>query len=187
MAAYPKAQYNIARAPRSAGQDGFILLGILLVAVGLLALAFPLVAALSVNLVAGIALMAGGFATLAHAFRARRWRGFTLQTVLGLLYLVGGVIVILDPFAGLIALTALLGGVFAADGAARVMLALRIRPDRAWGLFLASGLLSLLLGVLVLAGLPGGWSVAFLGVIVGINMILTGASFLCCTGGRRGV
>jgi uncharacterized membrane protein HdeD (DUF308 family) len=186
MAAYPKAQYNIARAPRSAGQSGFIILGALLVVVGLLALAFPLLAALSVNIVAGITLMAGGVATLVHAFRARRWRGFTLQIVLGLLYLAGGLIVILDPFAGLLALTVLLGAVFAADGAARVMLALRIRPDRAWGLFLASGLLSLLLGVLVLGGLPSGWSIAFLGVVVGINMILTGVSFLCCTGGRRG-
>lgn len=187
MAAYPKAQYNIARARPAAGQTGFILLGISLVVVGFLSLAFPLLAALSVNIVAGVTLLAGGIATLAHAFRVRRWRGFGLQTALGLLYLVAGVIVLADPFAGMLALTALLGAFFTADGAARVVLALRIRPDRAWGLFLGSGLLSLLLGVLVLAGLPGGWSIAVLGIVVGFNMILTGLSFLVCTGGRRGV
>jgi uncharacterized membrane protein HdeD (DUF308 family) len=186
MAAYPKAQYNIARQNRTAARGGFIILGALLVVVGLVSLAFPLLAALSANIVAGVTLMAGGIATLVHVIRARRWRGFALQLALGLLYLGGGLIFILNPFAGLIALTLMLGAFFAADGAARVLIALRIRPDRAWGLFLASGLLSLLLGVLVLLGLPGGWSIAVLGIVVGLNMILTGVSFLCCTGGRHG-
>ena len=75
-----------------------------------------------------------------------------------------------------------MGAFFAADGIARVLLARRIRPQRGWGLFLASGLLSLLFGVLVLLGLPGGWSVAVLGVVIGINMVLTGVSFLSCSG-----
>lgn len=186
MAAYPKAQYNIARQNRTAARGGFIILGALLVMVGMVSLAFPLLAALSANVVAGVTLMAGGIATLVHALRARRWRGFALQLALGLLYLSGGLLVILNPFAGLIALTVVLGAFFAADGVARVMMALRIRPDRSWSLFLVSGLLSLLLGVLVLLGLPGGWSIAVVGIVVGLNIILTGISFLCCTGGRHG-
>ncbi len=181
MASYPRAQY--AANPRPAiGRGGFIALGILLVLVGAIALLFPLLAAWSINLIAGVSLLAGGILTLVHAFRVRAWRGFALQALLGLLYVGAGLIFVLNPFAGLIALTVMLGAFFAADGVARIMLALRIRPQRAWWLFVVSGLLSLVLGVLVLLGLPSGWSVAFLGIVVGVNMIFTGVGFLCCTG-----
>jgi uncharacterized membrane protein HdeD (DUF308 family) len=182
MAAYPKAQYKSVGARPAVRRGGFAVLGGLLIAVGLFALVFPLVAALSINLVAGLALMAGGLVTLFHAPRLRGWRGVVWQMLLGALYLGAGLIVLANPFAGLFALTVMLGAFFAADGAGRVLLARRIRPQRGWGMFLASGLLSLLLGVLVLLGLPGGWSVAVLGLVIGINMVLIGASFLACAG-----
>lgn len=191
MAAYPKAQYNAARGRPAIGRGGFIALGAALVVVGILSIAFPLVAALSFNLLVGVTLMTGGIFTLVHAFRVRRWQGFALQALLGLIYLGGGIIFIANPFAGLIALTLTLGAFFAADGVARILLALQIRPEQGWWLFLISGALSLVLGVMVLLGLPSGWSVAFLGLVLGINMILTGIAFLTCTGtiapGRRKV
>lgn len=182
MAAYPRAQYKSVGARPAARRGGFVVLGVALILVGVFSLLFPLIAAFSLNLVVGVTLATGGIVTVAQAFRMRRWRGFAVQLLLGLLYVAGGAIFILNPFAGLIALTVMLGAFFAADGAARVMLALRVRPAPAWWLFLLSGGLSLLLGVLVLLGLPGGWSIAFLGIMVGINVILTGISFLCCNG-----
>ncbi len=166
------------------GRGGFIALGILLILVGTISLIFPLVAALSLNLVVGVTLLVGGILTLIHAARLRGWSGFALQVLLGLLYLGGGLFFIANPFAGLIALSVMLGAFFATDGTARIMLGFRIRPQAGWGLFLASGLLSLLLGMLVLIGLPSGWSVALLGILVGVNMVLTGFSFVCCTGTR---
>lgn len=182
MAAYPKAQYAASRERPAAGRGGFIALGILLVLVGTISLLFPLLAAFSLNLVAGVTLLTGGILTLVHAFRLRGWRGFALQLLLGLLYIGGGIIFILNPFAGLLALTVMLGAFFAADGTARMMLGLRIRPQSGWWLFVLTGLLSLVLGLAVVLGLPSGWSVAFLGIVVGVNMIVTGVSFLCCTG-----
>lgn len=169
-------------ATRAIGRGGFIVLGSLLIAVGALSLLFPLIAAYSFNLVVGATLFAGGILTLIHAFRLRGWGGFAVQVLLGLLYVGGGIIFILNPFAGLITLSIMLGAFFTADGVARILLAIRVRPQRAWWLFLITGLLSVVLGVLVLLGLPSGWSVAFLGIVVGVNMILTGFSFVCCTG-----
>ncbi|WP_066532567.1 DUF308 domain-containing protein [Erythrobacter sp. CCH5-A1] len=182
MAAYPKAQYKSTGARPSVRRGGFVVLGAVLVVVGVLSLAFPLLAALSFNLVVGLTLLAGGIAALVHAFRVHGWQGRAVQIMLGVLYLLGGLVFLANPFAGLLALTLALGAFFAADGIARMLMAAQIRPQRGWGLFLVSGLLSLLLGALVLLGLPGGWSLAVLGLVVGLNMILTGAAFLCCTG-----
>lgn len=182
MAAYPKAQYKRFGARTPVRRGGFMVLGTVLVVVGVLSLAFPLLAALSVNLVVGLTLLTGGVAALLHAFRVHGWQGRAVQIALGLLYLLGGLMFIANPFAGLLALTLSLGVFFAADGIARMLMAAQIRPLRSWGLFLVSGLLSLVLGALVLLGLPDGWSLAVLGLVVGLNMILTGAAFLCCTG-----
>lgn len=182
MAAYPKAQYKRVGARTPMRRGGFVVLGAVLVVVGVLSLAFPLLAALSFNLVVGLTLLTGGIAALVHAFRVRGWQGRAVQIVLGLLYLLGGLVFLVNPFAGLLALTLALGAFFAADGIARILMAAQIRPMRGWGLFLVSGLLSLVLGALVLLGLPGGWSLAILGLVVGLNMLLTGAAFLCCTG-----
>ena len=182
----PRSPAPLAEAAAPAiGRRGFIALGVLLMGVGALSLLFPFIAAFSFNIVVGVTLLVGGIATLVQAARMRRWRGSAVQVLLGLLYLGGGIIFIANPFAGVLALTIMLGAFFAADGAARIILAFRVRPQRAWWLFLVSGLLSLALGVLVLIGLPSGLSIAFLGVVVGINMILTGFSFLCCTGNER--
>lgn len=182
MAAYPKAQYRTTRAGGGISRAEFNVLGIALVVVGLVALLFPFVAALSFNLLVGTTLFAGGLLTLLHAFRVRRWQGRAVQILLALLYIGGGLIFLANPFAGLIALIVTLGAFFIADGVARVLLALQIRPASGWGLFLVSGLLSVVLGVLVFFGLPSGWSVGFLGLVLGINMILTGFAFLACTG-----
>jgi len=54
-----------------------------------------------------------------------------------------------------------------------VALALPLRAVRGWVWLLTSGLVSLLLGVLILTGLPGtaAW---VLGLMVGINLLFTG-------------
>ena len=160
----------------------FIALGVLLILTGTGALIFPLLATFSAQVLAAATLLAGGVVTLVHAFKNRGWRGFALEALLGLLYIGGGLILFINPLAGMIALTVLLGAMFAADGIARILLALRIRPERSWWAFLISGGLSLVLGALVLLGLPSGYSLAFLGLMVGINMIFAGFSFLACTG-----
>lgn len=178
----PRSPAPLTDALPGIGRRGFIVLGALLIGVGALSLLFPFIAAFSFNIVVGVTLLAGGIVTLVQAARMRRWRGFASQVLLGVLYVSGGIIFIANPFAGVIALAVLLGAFFAADGAARIMLALRVRPQRGWRLFLVSGLLSLALGVMVLIGLRSGLSVALLGVVVGFNMILTGVSFLACTG-----
>ncbi|MGY6552138.1 MAG: HdeD family acid-resistance protein [Erythrobacter sp.] len=166
----------------SADRGWFIALGVLLVLTGTGALLFPMVMTLSINILVGVTLLVGGGFTAVHAFRLKGWEGFALELLLALVYIAGGLLFLFNPLAGVFTLTVLLGAFFAADGAGRIILALKIKPDRSWSLFLISGLLSLALGIVVLIGLPSGTSLAVLGILVGINMILAGMSFLFASG-----
>ena len=163
---------------REVGRGWFVALGVLLILTGIGALAFPLVATLSMELLVGSAMLAGGVFTLIHAFRAKEWSGFFWEMILAAIYILGGVVFLANPFGGVIALTLLLGCFFVAEGVARMVLAFRVRPERAWGWVLASGALSMLLGILVIAGMANGSSLVFIGVLVGINMIFAGTSFI---------
>lgn len=164
------------------GRGWFIALGALLILVGAGALLFPILAALSLNLVAGAALLTAGLFTLVHAFGMKKWRGFGLGLLLGVLYTITGLLFVLNPLTGILTLTVLLGALFTADGVARVLMAFKLRPERSWWVFLLTGSLSLVLGVLVLLGLPSGWSLGFLGILLGINMIFAGISYIACSG-----
>lgn len=156
----------------------FVGLGILLILTGVGALVFPMVATLSVELLVGSAMLVGGIVILIHAFKNKEWGGFFLEVVVAALYILGGVVFLANPLAGMIALTVMLGVFFAVDGIMRIVLAFQVRPEKAWPWFLASGLMSLLLGVLVAAGIANGASLAFIGLMVGINMMFAGVSYI---------
>ncbi|MEO1047790.1 MAG: DUF308 domain-containing protein [Pseudomonadota bacterium] len=160
----------------------FVALGVLFALTGIGALLFPYFVTLSISLLVGGAMLIGGTFALIHAFRAKEWGGFGFQLLFAVIYLVGGFFLLTDPLAGMFAITIILGVNFIADGAVRVVLALKIRPERSWGLFLASGLLSLALGVYALFGLTSGVSLSLVGLMVGINMLFAGIAFLSCTG-----
>ena len=160
------------------GDGRFTLLGAVMILTGATAFAFPLVASLSVELLVGAAFLVGGLATLIQAFQEKGWKGVFWQLAVGVIYLLGGVVFLANPFGGIIALTVLLGAVFVAEGIMRMVMAFAIRPEKSWGLVFASGAMSLLLGILVLAGLANGASLAFIGLLVGINFIFAGASFI---------
>lgn len=160
----------------------FIALGVLFALTGIGALLFPYFVTLSISLLVGAAMLTGGVLALIHAFRAKEWGGFGFQLLFAMVYLVGGFFLLTDPLAGMFAVTIILGVNFIADGAVRIALALKIRPERSWGVFLSSGLLSLALGLYALFGLTSGVSLSLVGVMVGINMLFAGIAFLSCTG-----
>src|SRR5215469_2117949 len=64
-------------------------LGIILIVVGTIALGTPLVASLAA--VFGALLILGGIAQLVGAFWIREWSGFLLSLLVGILYLVVGI------------------------------------------------------------------------------------------------
>ena len=161
------------------GSSGWIIaLGVLLVLTGIGAVGFPLVVSLSVEILVGSACLAAGAFTIFHAFSAKEWGGFFWELLIGALYFFAGVIFLINPFGGVIALTFALGCMFFAEGIMRTILAFQVRPAENWGWVLASGCMSILIGMLIIAGLANGASLAFIGLLVGINFIFAGISFI---------
>ena len=157
----------------------FLIEGIILVVLGLLAVAVPMVAGLAVTILFGWLFLISGIVGLITTFALRHAPGFwwsLLSAVLGIL--VGGWLLI-QPAFGLVSLTYLLIAFFIVEGVATVMFALEHRGALSgrWGWMLASGIVDVFLAALILAGLPGtiAWA---LGLIVGINMVFGGASMI---------
>lgn len=160
------------------GNGWFILLGVVMMLAGGGAFAFPFVASLSVELLVGATLLIVGVATLVQSFQEKEWGGVFWQLAIGVVYLAGGLAFLVNPFGGVIALTVFLGIVFFVEGIARVIMGFQMRSERNWGWLVASGGMSMLLGILVFGGLANGASLGFIGVLLGVNFFFAGASFI---------
>ena len=160
------------------GNGWFVALGVIMILTGIGAFAFPLIASLSVELLVGATFLVGGIATLFHAFQEKEWSGVFWQLAVGIVYMTGGLIFLVNPFGGVIALTVFLGIVFLVEGIARMIMGFQMRSERNWGWVVASGAMSIILSVLVFGGFATGASLGLIGVLLGINFIFAGASFV---------
>lgn len=160
-----------------AQRKAFVALGVALIVAGLAAILFPLFASIAVKLVFGWLMLIMGGLTLWHAFHTRSWDSALWNGLIALLLLAAGVYLAFFPLTGLIGLTLILGVTFLMQGVFEAMIALQNRARRGWGWMLASGLVSVGLGVLLIAGLPGtaAWA---LGLLMGLNFVTSGLSLV---------
>lgn len=161
--------------------------GILLIVLGILALAFPVIASAGITLMVALAFLIGGI--LGWIDNLRRARAVSrLHTfgrlVVATLFLITGLWILIQFKAGLVpaalqikALATAIGIVFLAEGLVSAGLALSHRQVRGWGWGLANGLITVLLGLLILTmGTAGLLSV--LGLLVGVSFIFSGFDLL---------
>jgi uncharacterized membrane protein HdeD (DUF308 family) len=152
----------------------FLILGVALVICGVFAIAMPLASGLAISLVVGLALMAGGIAQVLHSFSVSSWGGFMWQLLIGLVAVAGGYIIFSNPLAGIVAITIVIGWVFVAQGISQAILAFRLRPRDGWVWILVSGIVSLVVGVLVLNRLP----LSVVGILAGISIAMNGFGYI---------
>lgn len=161
-----------------------IAVGVVLLIAGILALAAPLAAGLSVAIIVGALLLVGGLAQLVFAFKAGSIGEGLLAFLLGALTVVAGAIVVAQPGVGLATLTLFLAAYFIIEGIFEIIWSFQIRPVNGWGWSLFSGIVSLLLGIMIWAQFPlsGAWAV---GVLVGIKLIFSGWTLILLGGAAR--
>jgi len=151
--------------------------GVLTVIAGVFAIGAPLASGLGVTIFIGVALAIGGGARIIAAFGADSFGQGALAFIGGLLGAVAGVILATRPGLGLATLTLLIGSYLLVDGIANAVLAFRVRPGQGWGWILFSGIVTILLGIFLLAEWPlsGTWA---LGTLVGVNLLFSGAAMI---------
>jgi uncharacterized membrane protein HdeD (DUF308 family) len=157
----------------------FLIEGIILVILGVLAIVLPPIATLAVTLVIGWLFLISGVAGLVTTFMARGAPGFWWALVSGILGIAAGLILLLWPIGGAVSLTLVLIVFFLVEGAASIMYAIEHRNQLSgqWGWMLVSGIIDLVLAAMIFAGLPNtaAWA---LGLLVGINMLFGGSALI---------
>jgi uncharacterized membrane protein HdeD (DUF308 family) len=153
-----------------------LFLGILMTTFGTIALFIAPAATIGTALVAGWLLVFSGIIEMVHAFRVRLWGGLFLHLIGGVLGLLVGLLVVTHPLAGAVAWTLLFASFLSVVGLFRMIAAIRLKfPYWGWAVF--DGIVSLGLGILLWVDWP--WSgLWFLGVSVGISLVLRGWSYV---------
>lgn len=163
----------------------FLALGILLVIVGMAAIAFPFISTIAAKIALGWVLLIAGIAEVVHAFYVKRWAGFFWNLLVGLLYLAVGFWLAFFPLTGILSLTIVLAALFIVEGAIEVVMGFRVNPHEGWGWLVFSGLVAIAAGLLIALSLPSS-AVWALGLLAGVNLLVSGWSFifLALTGRR---
>jgi uncharacterized membrane protein HdeD (DUF308 family) len=153
-----------------------LFLGLLMAALGTIALLIVPAATIGTTVVAGWLLVFSGIIETVHAFRVRLWGGLLLHLIGGLVGLLVGLLVVTHPLAGAVAWTLLFASFLGVFGLFRLITAIHLKfPHWGWAAF--DGIVSLGLGILLWADWP--WSgIWFVGLSVGISLVLRGWSYV---------
>ncbi len=153
----------------------FLVEGIVLLVLGVLAILLPPFATLAVTIIFGWIFLISGMIGWVTTLAARGAPGFWWSLLSALLATAAGLVLLIQPVGGALSLTLLLIAFFAIEGAVSILYALEHRRELSgrWEWMLASGIIDLVLAGIIFAGLPGtaAWA---LGVLVGVNMIFGG-------------
>lgn len=158
----------------------YMIYGLILIALGLFAIAMPYVATMAVELTVGWLLVIGGVLGLIASFSGGQSApGFWWNLLIAILYLLAGVALLWHPVAGTVTLTLILVAYLISGGIAKAVMAVNMRNPlpKAWGWMLFSALVDIGLAALIMSGWPGtaGWVI---GLFVGINLLMTGVALV---------
>lgn len=165
----------------------FLAQGIIMIILGVLAIIWPQVSTVAVDVYVGWLFLVSGVVGLAVIFFAPTVSAFLWSLLTAALSLLVGILLLWHPIEGAVSLTLVLIAFFIVEGIFQIAASLGYReafPD-SWGWMLASGIADLILAALIIAGWPGTASWA-LGLIVGVNLITSGIAItMVAVTGRR--
>jgi len=148
---------------------GLLLLG------AALALALPFLSATLLTLMLGSAAVVAGISQLLRLTGAEDTRAKVFRGLSGLLYVLGGISLLLFPVQSTVSLTLFLGFLLAMEGMMELAAAARAIPARS--LVLVDGIVTTLLGVLLIAKWPSDstWAI---GTLFGASLAMSAVNLL---------
>lgn len=159
------------------GTKFLMLTGIVLIVLGIVAIASPAFAGKAVVYVIGGLLLVTGVLQFVGGFREKALHSKLMPMVLGIISAICGVAVIGHPFFSMAVLTMILAIFFLVEGFWKIIASFSFRASSGWLAMLLSGVLAIVLGLIIWSQWPisGLWAI---GVLVGVDLIMTGASMV---------
>jgi len=154
------------------GWGWFLALGILMLILGIAALGMEVALTITSMIFFGAMLLAGGVLEIIAAFRGLGWSGLLYHLLVGILYLVVGLLALMNPVEAAASLTLLIAAAFMVGGFFRIFASLSLRFHN-WGWALLSGIVAVLLGLIIWRQWPVS-GLYIIGLFIGIELILNG-------------
>ena len=150
-------------------------LGIVMLILGVIGLGMTVLFNEIVVMYFGFLLLFGSGVQLMQAFRAEAWKGRVWHVLIALVYIVGGIIAVTEPVIAGMTLALLIAWTLIVIGVLRLVMALQMRGAAGWLWTLLGGVLSVVLGVMIINEWPqsGLWVI---GLFVAIEILFAGWS-----------
>jgi uncharacterized membrane protein HdeD (DUF308 family) len=152
-----------------------LIAGVIALVGGIFALFNPLAATGMAAWLTATLFIAVGIIEIIGVFGATGWGGRIWSLILGALTIFLGAWMFANPIASILALTWLVGILFLATGATKVILSFGVRGTGYFWIVLLSGILSIVLAVMVLSNFPYSAAVV-LGTLLAVELISSGAA-----------
>ncbi len=171
-------------APLRAKWGWIVALGAVYLVTGIIALGSVVAATVASVFVVGIMMLIAGVVEVIAAFQVKSWGRFFFWLILGALYIVAGFFAFENPLLTAVWLTLFLGAALVASGILRIFLGFNMGAGSSWGWVVASGVITLLLGLIILAHWPVS-AVYTLGIFLGVDLVFAGAGWIALGLGLR--
>jgi uncharacterized membrane protein HdeD (DUF308 family) len=157
----------------------FLAEGIVMIVFGVIAITLPPIASLVVVILLGWLLVASGLVSLVTTLMGWHVPGFWWSLLSAMVTVIAGGLLYAWPLGGLISLSLALAAYLLLDGALSVAMALdhrrHLTPKWAWLLF--NGVIDLVFAGVIMLWMPQ-IAIGALGLIVGIDMLISGATLV---------
>ena len=154
-----------------------IVWSIVLIVIGILAIALPLASSVGVTIVIGWLVLFDGGVQFIHAFRSKGVGHIAWKLLIAIVYLIAGFYLLYHPLLAVASLTFVLAVFFFAEGLVDIVAYFSTRKVGASGWMLLDGIVTLVLGGLIFMHWPFS-SAWVIGTLVGISMLMTGTTRL---------
>lgn len=153
----------------------FLIEGLVLLALGMVAVILPAVATVAIAFLVGWLLLASGVIGLIATFSTRGTPGFVWSLLSGIAGLAAGIVLLEWPISGAFSLTVILTVFLVLEGIVSILYSLEHKRELSgrWGIMLLSGVVDLALASMIFLGLPdtAAWAI---GLLVGVNLAFGG-------------
>ncbi|MDJ0706025.1 MAG: HdeD family acid-resistance protein [Leptolyngbyaceae cyanobacterium MO_188.B28] len=164
-----------------------ISLGILMIILGILAIAQPHFSTQAVARWLGWIFIVGGIGQLIHVFQTHRVGPLMLKLGLSILYVIAGGLLLQHTVESVLFITLVAGILFLIEGISRVILSFQLKAVPNWWWMLGDGVVTLILGIFIASQWPSA-ALWVIGLLVGIGLLIDGLStimFSMAGGGRH--